>query len=719
MSNSNTQNSQPLQSGSALPIDYIFQDYKIIKVLTEDDYSISYLATEQTQNTKVILVEYLPRSLSQRDSTTYHITPKTLLSKQAFEWGLSEYREEIYDLININHPNIINVTSYLEAHNTAYKVIDAIDGVTLEQYAQGTPLSEAEIRSLIEPLLNGLEAIHASGHIHSDLTPSHILIQDEISKPVITHLGDPSHIFRHHEKEISLMVSPGYSPCEHYYANDQQGAWTDIYALGCILYRLISGITPHSSASRLTGIADHNKDPLIPASEIVQKVGAHTYSKQLLSAIDHAIQLQSRDRPQTINEWKDKLGIQTDPVIEIDNESLISSSFDNSDLSISGVPTIPEIFSPSKELAINFEAISQPSPEENQSKLKRFALMATFASAILASLVGSYHYFTQPQTQSELAKTRNIHATNSQPPTELSQIETIEPSIEYLDEPVIDSNISQTISPEELALEPTINPSSNEKLEELLIVPPLESTTEISDYEEDPLIPESTLEISSINTEMENEEELTPLWLLDVPLVIDELSLQPFEDAFIANEIMTLPIILRYANEPDAEVEQTEIVTLTNLISTPHEVPNIVITTAITPTAQAVATTSQQPTKTATEAITSNMTQKVASVVGNNHQRKPISHPQPRRIHHTNKHRNNKNRNRKTRQQYQNEWIAEQRRKKSQGKTKQQYQKEWTAKQNQLRKRAEWKRKKEHLKKVKIRKTVQQIEKGLLDDKDW
>ncbi|MEE9352343.1 MAG: protein kinase [Thiotrichaceae bacterium] len=732
MSNSNTQNSQPVQSGFALPIGYTFQDYKINQVVAEDDYSISYLATEQSQNTEVILKEYLPRSLSQRDSSTYDITPKTLLSKQSFEWGLSEYREEIYDLININHPNIINVTSYFEAHNTAYKVIDAIDGVTLEQYAQDKALSEAEILSLIEPLLDGLEAIHTSGHIHSDLTPAHILIQDEISMPVMTHLGDASHIFRHHEKEIPLLVSPGYSPCEHYYANDKQGVWTDIYAVGCILYRLISGVTPHSSASRLTGIADHNKDPLTPASEIAQGAGTHTYSKQLLSAIDHAIQLQRRDRPQTISEWKNELGIETESIIEIDELSLINSSIGNSDLNISGVPTAPDSFSSHKEIAINFEAISQPTPEEPPSKLKQFARMAAFASVVLASLVGSYHYFTQPQIQDGLTKTHDVYVTNSkktviaQPPAELSQRETTDSFVEYLDEPAIGSDINSTINPtinptiapittiltpEELALESTMEPSSRE---ELLIVPAIENTDENTAPEEDS-IAESALETPFT----EDDDDLTPLWLLDVPLTKDELSLQQFEDAFIANEIITLPIILRYANEPDAEVEQTEIITLTNLMSNPHEVPNIVITTAITPTTQAVATTSQEPTKTATKVITSNTTQKVAGVVRNNHQTRPTSRPQPRRVHRTTHHRNKKSRNKKTRQQYQKEWVAEQRRKKSQGKTKQQYQKEWAAKQNQLKKRAAWKRKKEHLKKVKIRKTVRQIEKGLLDEKDW
>ncbi len=603
--------SQLLLSDFALPSGYILQGYTISRILVEDAYSLSYLAVDNVQQTEVVLVEYLPRSLAQRDQDTYHIKPKSIDSKKEYEWGLSHYLSDADDLVGINHPNIVNVRTCFKALNTVYMVTDRIAGVTLDSYVQDVKdkkLSESEVRSLLIPLLDGLHTIHSAGHIHSDLTPFNILITGDSRKPVITELGNASHLFRHHMNEITLTVSPGYSPYELYYANDKQGEWTDIYAMGCILYRLISGSTPDSSASRLTGIADHNQDPLVSVFRIMAKAENTVYSKQLLSAIDHAIQLRKIDRPQTVSQWCDELGIQTNAVVKINDTSAASTG----DLRISGLSVSTDVVSSNERTGVDFNGLTQLHYAERESKFKPYALISTVVTALLVTLVGSYFYFTQSETADKLA-------------FEVQQKLTV---------PVETSS-----SEESLDVSGLLNPSSGK-----------------------------------------------------VILLSQQIKVEPVA-------ITTFSNIIQGGNRFDTAIQYRHVITLRDIIRTNNVLPSVQIIAVNNSTDMAIRKTEEGSTS---AEKTANGTK------SQNQQRLNITKV------------TKKNRNVKTRQQYQREWVAKQKRKNvPKKKTKEQYQKEWAVKQSKLRKRAEWKKRKEHLKKVKTRKTTEALEKGFLADSEW
>ena len=120
--------------------------------------------------------------------------------------------------------------------------------------------------------------------------------------PVLLDFGSARYAVGQKSRSVTSIVTPGYAPLEQYDTElNEQGAWTDIYALGAVMYCLISGEAPPAATRRV------RKDPMLPAI----KIGEGQYNKNLLQAIDWALKLSGEDRPQSVEQWREK--ICTDP----------------------------------------------------------------------------------------------------------------------------------------------------------------------------------------------------------------------------------------------------------------------------------------------------------------------------------------------------------------------------------------------------------------------
>jgi hypothetical protein len=121
---------------------------------------------------------------------------------------------------------------------------------------------------------------------------------------VLIDFGAARYDIGSHSRSITTIVTPGYAAFEQYQSDgSQQGAWTDIYSSGAVLYRLISGKVPTESTERVAAIMRKKQDPLTPAVE----VGNERYSQLFLEAIDWALKLNEQERPQSIKAWREKL----------------------------------------------------------------------------------------------------------------------------------------------------------------------------------------------------------------------------------------------------------------------------------------------------------------------------------------------------------------------------------------------------------------------------
>jgi serine/threonine protein kinase len=290
---------------NALPMGHQLQEYIIQFVLGDGGFGITYLAKDTQLNALVAIKEYLPNELAVRESN-YTVQAKSEQQTKVFKWGLDRFLEEARILAQFKHPNIVRVLRFFKAHNTAYIVMEYEQGQSLADAVdqKGTAATQAELMALLPPLLDALETVHNAGYLHRDIKPDNIYLRDEDSSPVLLDFGAARFDVGRRSRSVTSIVTPGYAPFEQY-ENDgsQQGAWTDIYALGAVLYYLIWGIKPVAATKRISVTMRGKPDPLTPLVEI----GKGKYADSFLQAIDLALKIKQEDRPQNVSVWRTQL----------------------------------------------------------------------------------------------------------------------------------------------------------------------------------------------------------------------------------------------------------------------------------------------------------------------------------------------------------------------------------------------------------------------------
>jgi|GEM_PF-2951454 len=288
---------------NALPIDYQLGDYQIQRLLGDGGFGITYLAIDMRLNSKVAIKEYFPNELAIRENNR-NVYPKSQRDSQDFAWGLQRFLEEAQTLAKFKHLNIVRVLRFFEANRTAYIVMEYEQGESLASALQdGNTATEYELLSIMRPLLDGLATIHQAGVLHRDIKPANIYLRSKDNSPVLLDFGSARYDVGSRSRSVTSIVTPGYAPLEQYETKGHQGAWTDIYALGAVMYRAIGGERPVEATERAGAILRGKPDPLTPAVEI----GRGRYSRPLLEAIDWALKVNEDDRPSSVEAWRARL----------------------------------------------------------------------------------------------------------------------------------------------------------------------------------------------------------------------------------------------------------------------------------------------------------------------------------------------------------------------------------------------------------------------------
>ena len=271
------------------------EDYEIRYVLGEGGFGLTYLAHDMKLDKPVAIKEYLPADLAVRKGDN-SVIPKSSGSESDFTWGLERFLDEARMLARFDHKNIVRVHRFFQAHGTAYIVMEYVDGETLSSLLQREQtLSCQNLLSILNPLLSGLEIVHKSDVLHRDIKPGNIIIRDS-GAPVLIDFGAARQAVGARSRSVTAIVTPGYAPIEQYSTRGRQGPWTDIYALGAICYRAMTGETPIDATERV------RRDPLVPLSKQPISEG---YPGSFLGAVDRALSIDEEERPQSIGEWRD------------------------------------------------------------------------------------------------------------------------------------------------------------------------------------------------------------------------------------------------------------------------------------------------------------------------------------------------------------------------------------------------------------------------------
>lgn len=276
---------------SALPVGFVLKEYRIDSVLGTGGFGITYLAFDAHLQCQVAIKEYLPGEWATR-AEGQQVVPRSSEHADDYREGLSSFLAETRVLASFRHPHIVRVNRFFEAHGTAYMVMDYEQGQSLRQWVK-TPAArdEATLRRMFAGLLDGMEQIHNAGMVHRDIKPSNIYVRDSDSSLVLLDFGAARQASSEAAAEgVTSMVSPGFAPFEQYHARGVQGPWSDLYALGGVLYWLVTGHKPLEAPSRV------KDDGLPPAAE----VAAGRYGDEFLHMIDWALAVDEKDRPQSV-----------------------------------------------------------------------------------------------------------------------------------------------------------------------------------------------------------------------------------------------------------------------------------------------------------------------------------------------------------------------------------------------------------------------------------
>ncbi len=291
---SNKRHLNSLQPGSEL------HWYEIREILGQGGFGITYLADDKNLAHEVAIKEYMPIDLAARapDGSVESLSPA---HHERYLWGLERFIEEARTLGLFNHPNIVRVRNVFQTNNTAYMVMDYELGESLQDILNRRKiLDEDDIGTVIFPIIDGMKQVHAHGFIHRDIKPANIFIRVD-GDPVLLDFGSARQSLSEQQQSLTSIFSKGYAPIEQYNTDDeQQGAWTDIYAFGATMYRAVAGVPPSDAINRSTALSLAARDTYVSAVEI----GAGRYSTTLLEAIDSAMQFKHQERPQTISEWQ-------------------------------------------------------------------------------------------------------------------------------------------------------------------------------------------------------------------------------------------------------------------------------------------------------------------------------------------------------------------------------------------------------------------------------
>ncbi len=288
-------------SENCLPIGTRLTDFEITGILGEGGFGIVYIAFDHSLQRNVAIKEYMPGVLAARASD-HSIRVRAERHQETFNVGLKSFINEARFLAQFDHSSLVKVYRFWEQNHTAYTAMQYYDGRTIKDIVNGSPelVNEEWCRKILKQILEALEMLYTMRILHRDVSPDNIIVQEN-GDAVLLDFGSARQIIGDRTRGLTVILKPGYAPVEQYAgdASLDQGAYTDIYALSAVIYFAIMKEPPATSIARMV------KDPIAPLAER----GVEGYSREFLHAIDKGLAVMAHERPQTIDAFRELLGI--------------------------------------------------------------------------------------------------------------------------------------------------------------------------------------------------------------------------------------------------------------------------------------------------------------------------------------------------------------------------------------------------------------------------
>ena len=354
--------------GNALPTGAHLAEFELLRVLGEGGFGIVYLAHDHSLQRRVAIKEYMPSSLAMR-SGPLDVVVTADKNQAVFDAGLDSFINEARLLAQFDHPSLLKVYRFWRANGTAYMVMPFYEGHTLKETLRqmGTPPDERWLTALLASLTEALAVIHAEHCLHRDIAPDNVLLLADSGRPLLLDFGAARQVIGDATQALTAILKPGYAPVEQYaeVPSLKQGPWTDIYALCAVVYAAIMGSKPPVSVART--VAD-SCVPLVQAA-------AGRYSERFLQAIDAGLSVRPDGRPQSVQAFRQALGIDDLPAGAVAMPTLPAPARQAAGgAALSAAPTAP----------------ARPLPMPQAGGMSRTTVMAAAAAAVVVLAAAAF-----------------------------------------------------------------------------------------------------------------------------------------------------------------------------------------------------------------------------------------------------------------------------------------------------------------------------------------
>ena len=256
--------------------------YQIQRQLAQGGFGITYVATHVALGQIVTIKELCPQGSLRLQSTLQPPTTQAGMWTQA----VSSFVTEARTLAGFNHPGIVKVQDVFEENNTAYFVMELLQGQTLAERLQTRVLNEAQAVTLAQQICAALKVVHGQGMLHRDLKPDNVFLEPTRGA-VLIDFGS-ARAFSGVTMHNTQILTPGYAPLEQYGTTGKFGPYTDIYSLAATLYTALTGYPPPDAVSRA-----NNQTLSFP----------NYISSGWRDLIDRSMRFKVDERPQNIDEF--------------------------------------------------------------------------------------------------------------------------------------------------------------------------------------------------------------------------------------------------------------------------------------------------------------------------------------------------------------------------------------------------------------------------------
>ena len=272
--------------------------YKIESYLASGGFGNTYLAKNIEFDETYAIKEFFVKGVCQRDDNSTTISVSNAENTNSFEQQREKFKKEARRLRSLSNPHIVKVYDLFEENGTAYYVMDYVDGENLSARLKRTnaPLAESDVRNYLNQILDGLEAIHNEGMFHLDIKPANIMVDShDVVKLIDFGASKQQSTVGGATMSTGISYTNGYAPSEQMAQSyDKFGPWTDCYALGATVYKLLTNQEP-PSVSDLSEDETEDKHLALPMPNV---------SEKMKTLVVWMMQVNRLKRPQSVEDVK-------------------------------------------------------------------------------------------------------------------------------------------------------------------------------------------------------------------------------------------------------------------------------------------------------------------------------------------------------------------------------------------------------------------------------